>query len=202
MEEERRRQSKGVQSKLTINRLEKTVKRVWIRKERSVHLKVMEEITHLLSATTYGGATKRKKKKQQLHQYDEKKKHLHLSDDFLINLVIKEYKDPASPAFGRNATTVRSILVKKFPQHRPQLTPAFVRSILENHSPAYSTTRTTIQTKSFHGTSFYSLHPHCHWHVDLQDMTIFKRAGKTSRKGTPFNFMLICVDDFSNFFMV
>ena len=50
--------------------------------------------------------------------------------------------------------------------------------------------------------SFYSPHPHYRWHVNLQDMTIFKRAGKRSKKGTEYNFVLVCVDDFSNFFMI
>ena len=33
-------------------------------------------------------------------------------------------------------------------------------------------------------------------------MTIFKRAGKRSKKGTEYNFMLVCIKDFSNFFMI
>ena len=77
-----------------------------------------------------------------------------------------------------------------------------MRNVLENHSSTYSTTRTTTQPKAFRGTSFYSPQPHYRWHIDLQDMTIFKKAGKASKKGVAYNFMLICVDDFSNFFMV
>ena len=103
----------------------------------------------------------------------------------------------------KNAATVRNVLLRKYPQYKNQLTPAFIRSTLETHSPAYSATRvTTQQPKSFRGTSFYSPHPHYRWHIDLQDMTIFKRAGKRSKKGTEYNFMLVCVDDFSNFFMI
>ena len=77
-----------------------------------------------------------------------------------------------------------------------------MRTVLENHSSTYSTTRTTTQPKTFKGVSFYSPHPHYRWHTDLQDMTIFKKAGKASKKGVVYNFMLICIDDFSNFFMV
>ena len=119
-----------------------------------------------------------------------------------IDIVSNEYEDTSSPAFRRNAATVRDVLLRKYPQYKKLLTPAFVRSTLETHSPTYSTTRVTTQPKSFRGTSFYSLHPHYRWHVDLQDMTIFKRAGKRSKKGTEYNFMLMCVDDFSNFFMI
>ena len=123
-------------------------------------------------------------------------------DTTLIDIVSNEYEDTSSPAFGKNATTVRSILLKQFPQYKERLTPAFVRSTLETHSPAYSTTRVTMQPKSFRGTSFYLPHPHYRWHINLQDMTIFKKAGKKSKKGTEYNFMLVCVDDFSNFFMI
>ena len=124
-------------------------------------------------------------------------------DATLIDIVSNEYKDTSSPAFGKNAATVRNVLLRKYPQYKNQLTPAFVRSTLETHSPAYSTTRVaTQQPKSFRGTSFYSPHPHYRWHINLQDMTIFKRAGKRSKKGTEYNFMLVSVDDFSNFFMI
>ena len=137
----------------------------------------MEELTHLV-----GGGRKK---------------------NTFIDIVLNEYEDTSSPAFGKNAATVRNVLLRKYPQYKNQLTPAFVRSTLETHSPAYSTTRvTTQQPKSFRGTSFYSPHPHYRWHVDLQDMTIFKKAGKRSKKGTEYNFMLVCVDDFSNFFMI
>ena len=142
---------------------------------------MMEEIMHLIG----GGGKKRK-----------------LDTTTLIDIVSNEYEDTSSPAFGKNATTVRSVLLKTFPQYKERLTPAFVRSTLETHSPAYLTTRVTTQLKSFHGTSFYSPHPHYRWHVDLQDMTIFKKAGKKSKKGTEYNFMLACIDDFSNFFMI
>ena len=139
----------------------------------------MEELTYLA-----GGGKKRK------------------LDATLIDIISNKYEDTSSPAFGRNAATVRDMLLRKYPQYKKQLTPSFVRSTLEMHSPTYLTMRVTTQPKSFRGTSFYSPHPHYRWHVDLQDMTIFKRAGKKSKKGTEYNFMLVCVDDFSNFFMI
>ena len=138
----------------------------------------MEEITHLGTTPPLVGSGKKK----------------NLPDNVLIDIIIREYKDIASPSFGRNSSTVRSILLRKYPQYKLRL--------LGNHSSTYSTTRTTTQPKAFRGTSFYSPHPHYRWHTDLQDMTIFKKAGKASKKGVAYNFMLICVDDFSNFFMV
>ena len=121
----------------------------------------------------------------------------------LTHLIGGGGRKKTSPAFGKNAATVKNVLLRKYPQYKNQLTPAFVRSTLETHSPAYSTTRvTTQQPKSFRGTSFCLPHPHYRWHVDLQDMTIFKRAGKRSKKGTEYNFMLVCVDNCSNFFMI
>ena len=49
--------------------------------------------------------------------------------------------------------------------------------------------------------SFYFTHPHYRWHVDLQDMLIFRQAVNLQRQDAN-NFLLICVDDFSNYFMV
>ena len=121
----------------------------------------------------------------------------------LIDLVVNEYENTSSPAFGKNSTTVREILLKKYPTERKILTPSFVKGTLEKHSSTYATTRVVQRKrKQFSGTSFYSRHPHHRWHVDLQDMTIFKKAGKLSKKGTAYSFMLVCVDDFSNFLMV
>ena len=120
----------------------------------------------------------------------------------LIDLVISEYENTSSPAFGKNATAVREILLRKYPTEKKILTPAFVKNALEKHSSTYATTRVVQRRKQFSGTSFYSRHPHHRWHVDLQDMTIFKKAGKLSKKGTVYSFMLVCVDDFSNFLMV
>ena len=57
------------------------------------------------------------------------------------------------------------------------------------------------KNKFFHSTSFYSTHPHYRWHVDLQDMVIFRRSLDIAKKDA-YNFMLICVDDFSNYLMV
>ena len=105
-------------------------------------------------------------------------------DATLIDIVSNEYEDTSSPAFGKNAATVRNILLRKYPQYKNQLTPAFVRSMLETHSPAYSTTRvTTQQPKSFRGTSFYSPHPHYRWHVDLQDMQSLKEPERGPKRG-------------------
>ena len=131
-----------------------------------------------------------------------KKQKLDATSSSLIDIVSNEYEDTSSPAFRRNAATVRDVLLRKYPQYKKLLMPAFVHSVLETHSPTYLTMRVTTQPKTFRGTSFYSPHPHYHWHVDLQDMTIFKRAGKRSKKGTEYNFMLVCIDDFSNFFMI
>ena len=41
-----------------------------------------------------------------------------LPNNLLIDLVIREYEDVTSPAFGRNAATVRSILLRKYPCHK------------------------------------------------------------------------------------
>ena len=92
----------------------------------------MEEITHILdeaaTTTTVVGAGKKKERKKGL------------PDNLLIDLVIREYEDVTSPAFGRNAATVRSILLRKYPGDKLRLTPAFVRTILESHSSTYSMT--------------------------------------------------------------
>ena len=120
----------------------------------------------------------------------------------LIDLVVNEYENTASPAFGKNATTVREILLRKHPNEKKTLTLNFVRTVLERHSSTYATTRMKNRQKKFSGVSFYSRHPHHRWHVDLQDMTVFKKAGKLSKKGSIYSFMSVCVDDFSNFFMV
>ena len=71
-----------------------------------------------------------------------------------------------------------------------------IRDTLEEMSSVYSRTRKV--KKAIFLTSFYSTHPHYRWHIDLQDMSIFKK----SKKASGFNFMLICVDDFNNYFMV
>ena len=36
----------------------------------------------------------------------------------LIDLVISEYENTSSPAFGKNATTVREILLRKYPTEK------------------------------------------------------------------------------------
>ena len=68
-------------------------------------------------------------------------------------------------------------------------------------SIAYSNTRHLNKNKYFHGTSFYSPHPHHRWHVDLQDMSLFRKAAGLKR-GDAFYFLLVCVHDFSNYIMI
>ena len=66
----------------------------------------------------------------------------------------------------------------------------------DTDSPAFSKSANTV--RAVYGTSFYSPHPHHRWHIDLQDMSIFKK----SNISTMYNFMLVCVDDFSNYIMI
>ena len=63
----------------------------------------------------------------------------------LIDLVISEYENKSSPAFGKNATAVREILLRKYPTEKKILTPAFVKNALEKHSSTYATTRVVQQ---------------------------------------------------------
>ena len=56
------------------------------------------------------------------------------------------------------------------------MTKKVARDTLKKFSTTYSLTRKFKKSKFFHGTSFYSTHPHYRWHVDLQDMTIFQKA--------------------------
>ena len=111
------------------------------------------------------------------------------------------YHDPTSPAFGKSAQLVRQIVLKNLdakPKHL--LTLRLVRDRLEC-SIAYSNTRHLNKNKYFHGTSFYSPHPHQRWHMDLQDMSLFRKAAGLKREDA-FNFLLVCVHDFSNYIMV
>ena len=119
----------------------------------------------------------------------------------LTKIVMEEYENPHSPAFGKNANTVRQIVLTKFPEYKKVLTSSLTEKILESSSTTYSTTQKPRQNKHFRGMSFYSPHPHYKWHVDLQDMTIFRKAANL-RKSDAHNFMLVCVDDFSNYIMV
>ena len=88
--------------------------------------------------------------------------------------------------------------MKKHPSLITGISDKTVRNILEQQSTTYSYTRVIRKSKHFFSTSFYSNHPHHCWHVDLQDLSIFKEAELSNR----FNFMLICIDDFSNYVMV
>ena len=115
-------------------------------------------------------------------------------------MIIREYEDPDSPAFGKTASTVRRVVMKKNPMHK-KITNKLVQTTLESVSSTYSRTRKVNKNKFFHSTGFYSTHPHYRWHVDLQDMTIFRKSFDIAKKDT-YNFMLICVDDFSNYLMV
>ena len=74
--------------------------------------------------------------------------------------IIREYEDPNSPAFGKSSQIVRKVLLQKYPAFRKDLTEKLAIKLKKS--------------KFFHGTSFYSTHPHYRWHVDLQDMTIFR----------------------------
>ena len=85
--------------------------------------------------------------------------------------------------------------------HKKLITDKLVQTTLESVSSTYSRTRKVNKNKFFHGTSFYSTHPHYRWHIDLQDMAIFRRPFNIAKKDT-YNFMLICIDDFSNYLMV
>ena len=113
-------------------------------------------------------------------------------------LIICKYEDPSSPAFGKTASTVKRVVLKKHPTLINGVSDKRVRQILEEQFTTYARTKVTKQNKSFFSTSFYSNHPHYRWHVDLQDMSIFKHLRLADR----FNLMLICIDDFSNYMMV
>ena len=106
------------------------------------------------------------------------------------------YQDTNSPAFSKSANMVRAILANKFP--KLHFTNHFIKDTLNELSTMYSRTRLVIKNKHFFGTSFYSPHPHHRWHIDLQGMSIFKK----SNISTMYNFMLVCVDDFSNYIMI
>ena len=110
--------------------------------------------------------------------------------------VIDAYQDTNSPAFSKSANTVRAVLANKFP--KLHFTNRFVQDTLNELSTTYSRTRLVNKNKHFFGTSFYSPHPHHRWHVDLQDMSIFRK----SNISIMYNFMLVCVDNFSNYIMI
>ena len=107
--------------------------------------------------------------------------------------VIDAYQDTSSPAFSKSANTV---LANKFP--KLHFTNRFVKDTLNELSTTYLRTRLVNKDKHLFGTSFYSSHPYHRWHVDLQDMSILKK----SNISTMYNFMLVCVDDFSNYIMI
>ena len=102
--------------------------------------------------------------------------------------IIKEHEDPSSPAFGKNAQTVRRIIDKKYPKFHGHLTNKLTKNILEQSSTTYSITRKPRKSKFFHGTSFYSMHPHYRWHIDLQDMTIFRKAAGLKKRTPTISF--------------
>ena len=110
--------------------------------------------------------------------------------------VINMYQDTNSPAFSKSANMVHAVLANKFP--KLHFTNRFVKDTLNELSTTYLRTRLVNKNKHFFGTSFYSPQPHHGWHVDLQDMSIFKK----SNISTMYNFMLVCVDDFSNYIMI
>ena len=110
--------------------------------------------------------------------------------------LIDAYQDTNSPAFSKSANTVCAVLANKFP--KLHFTNRFIKDTLNELSTTYSRTRLVNKNKHFFGTSFYSPHPHYRWHVDLQDMSIFRK----SNISTMYNFMLVCVDNFSNYIMI
>ena len=110
--------------------------------------------------------------------------------------IIDVYQDTNSPAFSKSANTVHAVLANKFP--KLHFTNRFVKDTLNELSTTYSRTRLVKRNKHFFGMSFYSPHPHHRWHVDLQDMSIFRK----SNISTMYNFMSVCVDDFSNYIMI
>ena len=82
------------------------------------------------------------------------------------------YQDTNSPAFSKSANTMRAVLANKFP--KLHFTNHFVKDTLNELSTTYSRTRLVNKNKHFFGMRFYSPHPHHRWHIDLQDMNIFK----------------------------
>ena len=119
----------------------------------------------------------------------------------LGDLVINEYENPDLTAFAKNACMVRKVIFKKFPMHKTLLTNEVVKKILDTSSTACSMRQKPQKRKYFYGISFYLAHPHYRWHVDLQDITIFRKAANKS-KTDAYSFMLIWIDDFSNYIMV
>ena len=85
-------------------------------------------------------------------------------------------------------------------KHKHLLTLRLVRDTFECLI-AYSNGRHLNQNKYFHGTSFYSPHPHHRLHMDVQDMSLFRKVAGLKREDA-FNFFLVYVDDFSNYIMV
>ena len=107
-------------------------------------------------------------------------------------------KTPLPPLLVKRPAPSRELLSRSTPALMDGVLDKRVRQILEEQSTTYSRMRVTKRNKSFFSTSFYSNHPHYKRHVDLQHMSIFKR----SRLADHFNFMLICIDNFSNYMMV
>ena len=92
--------------------------------------------------------------------------------------VIDAYQDTKSPAFSKSANMVHTVLANKFP--KLHFTNRFVKDALNELSTTYSRIRLVNKNKHFFGTSFYSPHPHYRWHVDLQDMSIFRKSNTIS----------------------
>ena len=83
-----------------------------------------------------------------------------LSAKKIEQLIICEYKDPSSPTFGKMASTIITVALKKHPTLIDGVLDKRVHQILEEQSTTYSRMRLTKQNKSFFGTSFYSNPPH------------------------------------------
>ena len=116
------------------------------------------------------------------------------------DIIIKEYGDPDSVAYGKNSQTVRKVLHRKYLKFK-DLTEKFTRGTLKKFSTTYSITRKLKRNKFSHGTSFYSTHPHYRWHIDLQDMTMFRKVAGLNKQGS-LHYLLVCINDFSNYFIV
>ena len=58
-------------------------------------------------------------------------------------LIIHEYKDPSSPAFGKTASNVKRVALKKYPALMDGVSDKRVRQILEEQFTTYSRMRVT-----------------------------------------------------------
>ena len=57
------------------------------------------------------------------------KKKIHLKK--IEQIIVKEYEDPSSPAFAKMSSTVRKVLLKKYPALMNGVSDRLVRKVLE-----------------------------------------------------------------------